>query len=292
MTAVSRGRRMATLSSAFTAPAVAAPALLHAMVILLSGGAASAQEDFRSLDAGRPLKVTDAFPKKYLESEFQFGLQSEWTEGGRRSVQGLLELETGLFRNFEIGAGLEVATEDDGTNAVTGFQALGVEALYNFKHEGWRWPGIAIQAGVEAPTGGALSREDWAVGADLVLSQSFPNRLRVHVNGGYAVSSNVDGGDYWRGGLALDVPMGFSSRLIMGDVYTEIPVGAGPTRMWVELGTRLQVTNLTVIDVGLSTRLDEWDRGAANLGLVFGFSRVFGIGGLVRVPEYPNPRIR
>ena len=63
-------------------------------------------------------------------------------------------------------------------------------------------------------------------------------------------------------------------------------------RAWAELGTRVQVTNLSVIDVGLSTRLDEWDRGSANIRLVVGFSRVFGIGGLVRVPEYPDPSIR
>ena len=86
--------------------------------------------------------------------------------------------------------------------------------------------------------------------------------------------------------------MGFSSRLIMGDVYAEIPVDTGPTRTWAELGTRIQVSNLTVIDVGLATRLDEWNRGTGNIQLVLGVSRVFGIGGLVRVPEYPDPSIR
>jgi hypothetical protein len=47
-----------------------------------------------------------------------------------------------------------------------------------------------------------------------------------------------------------------------------------------------------VIDVGLATRLDEWNDGTANIQLVVGVNWVFGIGGLVRVPEYPNPRIR
>ena len=268
------------------------PLLALAVVAILSNRAAIAQEDFRSLDAGRPLKVTDAYPKKYLEWEFHFGLQGGWTEGGRRSVEGLIELETGLFRNFEIGGGLEVATEDDGAEATTGIEAVEIGALYNFNNEGWAWPGIAMRADAEAPAGGALSREDWAWGIDLILTRSFSNRLRIHANGGYVVASEVDGDDYWRGGVAFDVPVGFSSRLIMGDLYTEIPVDTGPTRAWAELGTRVQVTNLTVIDVGLATRLDEWDRGAANIRLVVGFSRVFGIGGLVRVPEYPNPRIR
>ena len=262
------------------------------VVAVLSGRGAIAQEDFRSLDAGRPLKITDAYPKKYLEWEFQFGLQGGWTEGGQRSFEGLLELETGLFRNFEIGAGLQVATEDDGTTTTNGLESLEVEALYNFKHEGWTWPAVAIQAGAEAPTGSDLSRADWAWGVDLLLTRSFANRLRIHGNGGYVVASAVDGDDYWRGGVAFDIPVGFSSRLIMGDLYTEVPVDTGPTRTWAELGTRVQVSNLTVIDVGLATRLDEWNRGVANVRLVVGFSRVFGIGGLVRVPEYPDPRIR
>ena len=268
--------------------------LFAVVVAVLSSREAIAQEDFRSLDVGRPLKVTDAYPKKYLEWEFQIGLQGGWTEGGQRSLEGLLELDMGLFRNFEIGAGLQVAvaTEDDGASTSNGLESLEVEALYNFKHEGWTWPAVAIQAGAEAPTGSDLSREDWAWGVDLLLTRSFANRLRIHANGGYVVASAVDGDDYWRGGVAFDVPVGFSSRLIMGDLYTEVPVDIGPTRAWAELGTRVQVSNLTVIDVGLATRLDEWNRGVANVRLVVGFSRVFGIGRLVRVPEYPDPRIR
>ena len=276
------------------------PLFAVVVVAMLWGREAAAQQDFRSLDAGRPLKVTDAYPKKYLEWEFRLGLQRRWTEEGQRWLAGLIELETGLFRNFEIGAGLEVATEG-GTSGI-GFplhqhrsedlHGLGVEALYNFKHEGWTWPAVAIQAGVKVPTGGHLSRGGWASAFDLLLTQSFASRLRIHVNGGYVGASLLDGDDYWRGGVAFDIPMGFSSRLIMGNLYAEVPVYFGPTRAWAELGTRVQVTNLTVIDVGLATRLDEWDRGVANVRLIVGFSRVFGIGGLVRVPEYPDPRIR
>ena len=107
---------------------------LAIVVAMLWGREAIAQEDFRSLDADRPLKVTDAYPKKYLEWEFQFGLQGGWTERGQRSLEGLVALETGLFRNFEIGAGLQVATEDDGAGTSNGLESLEVEALYNFKH--------------------------------------------------------------------------------------------------------------------------------------------------------------
>jgi len=262
------------------------------VVAMFWGREATAQDDFRSLDGGRPLRVTDAYPKKYLEWEFQFGLQGGWAEEGSNLLGSNFVLEAGLFRNFEISAGLQVAREDDGTSATSGLESLQFQAVYNLKHEGWTWPAVAIQAGAEAPGGSDLSREDWGWGADLLLTRSFANLLRLHVNAGYGVGSDGDGGDYWRGGVALDIPMGFSSRLIMGDVYAEIPVDTGPTRTWAELGTRIQVSNLTVIDVGLTTRLDEWNRGTGNIQLVLGVSRVFGIGGLVRVPEYPDPSIR
>ena len=113
-----------------------------------------------------------------------------------------------------------------------------------------------------------------------------------HSWGQVMVASRVDGDDYWRGGLAFDIPMGYGSRLLLGDLYAEVPVDSGRTRVWAELGTRIQVSNVSVFDLGLTTRLDEWEAGAANVGLVLGIGRVFGIGALVDVPDYPNPRIR
>lgn len=263
-----------------------------AAALAVSPSQATTQEDFRSLDPDRPLHVTDAYPKKYMEWEFQVGLRGAWTEAGRKALEGLIELETGLFRNFEIGVGLEVATEDAAGVARTGIEAVELDALYNFNQEGWAWPAVSVQVGAEIPVGGDLSRDDWAWGADLILTRSFASRLRLHTNSGYVVSSRADGDDYWRGGLAFDVPMGLGSRIFMGDLYAEIPVDSGRTRVWAELGTRIQVSNVSVVDLGLATRLDEWDAGAGNVRLIIGLSRVFGIGAWVDVPKYPNPRIR
>ena len=265
---------------------------LAVAVLAASPHHAAAQEDFRSLDPDRPLHVTDAYPKKFMEWEFQVGLEGAWTQAGRRALGGLFELETGLFRNFEIGGGLELATEDEGGVSRTGIEAVELDALYNFNHESWAWPAVAVQIGAEIPVGGDLSRDDWALGADLILTRSFASRLRLHANSGYVIAARRDDDDYWRGGLAFDVPMGFGSRILLGDLYAEIPIDTGRTRVWAELGTRIQVSNVSVFDLGLATRLDEWEAGAANVRLVIGLSRVFGIGAWVDVPEYPNPRIR
>ena len=65
----------------------------------------------------------------------------------------------------------------------------------------------------------------------------------------------------------------------------------GDASVWAEFGTRFQLSNSTVLDFGITSRLDQWTDGIANLGLVIGVSRVFGIAGLIKVPPYPNPRI-
>ena len=253
---------------------------------------ATGQEDFRSLDADRPLKVTDAYPKKFREWEFQAGLEGAWSEDGGSAFGGLFELEVGLFHNFEIGMGLELATEDEDGESRTGLEGAELGALYNFNQEGWVWPAIAVQSGFQLPVGGDLARDDVAWGMDVVFTKSFASRMRLHANGGYVVASQRDGDDYWRGGVAFDTPMGFGSRILMGDIYAEIPIDTGRTRVWAEFGTRIQVSNVSVFDLGFSTRLDEWEAGGANLRVVLGISRVFGIGAFVPVPAYPQPRIR
>lgn len=263
-----------------------------ACALVARPGAAGAQEDFRSLDLDRPLRVVDAYPKKFLEWELQLGARGEWAEA-RRGLVGSLEVETGLFRNFELGVEVEPAFENvDGEGSASGLEGAGLHALYNFNQESWSWPALAVQGDVEAPLGGGPGREEWAYGGRLIATRSFASRLRLHANAGYLAAAVADGDDVWLGGLAFDRPIGLFSRLILGGVFAEIPVESGRARVWAELGTRLQLTNLSVLDLGLATRLDEWADGRASVELVAGFSRIFSVRPLVRAPPYPDPAIR
>lgn len=262
-------------------------------VLLLYPGAASAQEDFRSLDVGRPLRTTDAYPKKLFEWEVQVGARGKIVEG-RRSGAVPLALEVGLLPNLEAGIDVEPAFEDPGRRGTAwGVEEVGLHALYNFNQESWSWPALAVQVGVDAPVGGGeVARDSWGASSRLVATRSFASRLRVHANGGYTVRTEADGGEFWTGGLALDFPLGLTSRLVMADVFAEIPVDGGTTRTWAEVGTRFQVSNWTVLGVGIGTRLDEWADDQANVELTVGVSRVFGFRGLTPTPRYPEPSIR
>jgi len=249
-----------------------------------------AQEDFRSLDAGRPLRITDAYPVRYLEWEVQFGVRGTLAEAGRGAA-GSFELETGLFRNTEFGIGFEPAFSRVAGRSSTGIESVSSHAMFNFSQESWSWPAFSIRLNVESPGGGSLGRQGWEYEATAIATRTFASRTRIHANAGYAAAGLVDGGDYWAGGIAIDAPVGLFSRLLAGDVFIEVPVDRGRTRVLTEIGARLQLSNLSVLDIAIGGRLDEWADGRSNVQLVIGLSRVFGLAGLVRPPRYPNPRI-
>lgn len=275
--------------------AATASALLVGSLLALAGvvlpGPARAQEDFRNADLDRPLLTEDAYPVKLREWEVELGARGRLGEGGAGSgATGVAELKTGLFLNGEVGVGIEGAVEDVGPGSEAGLEGASVHLLYNANRETWGRPAFAGRVEVESPGAGELGREKWGAEVRGIATRSV-GRLRLHANAGYRVASVADGDDVWAAGLALDYPIGLFSRLLMGDVFVEVPVDAGRTRVWLEVGTRWQLTNLSVLDLGLATRLDEWEAGRANVELVAGISRVFGIPGLVNVPPYPDPSI-
>ncbi len=249
-----------------------------------------AQEDFRAADLDRPILVEDAQVIKFREWEMEFGGRGRLSEGGS-GLTSIFEVKTGLFRNGQVGFEVEAGLEDGpGADAQAGLESFHVHVLYNLRRETWSWPAVAVRVDGGTPGAGDLGREDWSAGVKGIVTRSF-DRLRLHGNGGYVFASDADGGDYWRLGVAFDYPIGLFSKAILGDVYVEIPADAGRSRVWVEIGTRWQTSNRGVLDFGIATRLDEWDAGNANVELIVGFARVFGLPGLLSVPPYPDPRL-
>lgn len=249
----------------------------------------SAQEDFRASDPGRPLRVEDAIPLKLREWEVEIGFRAAGREAGSAALGGF-ELKTGLFRNAQVGVAVEGGVEDRG-EAAGGLESVHANVLVQLGRETPSMPAVGLRAEVGTPGAGPLGHEAWSASASAVATRSL-GRLRLHGNGGFGVMGDADGGDYWAVGLGFDYPIGLFSRAILGAVSAEIPTGEGRSRVWLEVGSRWQISNWSVFDVGISTRLDEWEAGNANVELVVGLSRVFGIAGLTRVPAWPSPTIR
>ena len=253
-------------------------------------GALQAQEDFRAADADRPIRVEDAYPVKLYEWEWELGSRGRIAEGGEYLVSGLLELKTGIARNWQLGLEANGNQEREANVRKNGVEQFSAHLFYNLNQEGRSTPALALRADILSPGIGDVGREDVGARLRAILTRSY-GRLRLHFNGAYDWASGSDGGNLWSGGLAFDYPIGLFSKAVLGDVYAEIPADTGDARVWAEFGTRFQLTNSSVLDLGLTSRVDQWTDGTPNIGIVIGLSRVFGIAGLIKVPPYPNPRI-
>ena len=250
---------------------------------------AGAQEDFRAADLDRPIKVEDANPIEFRAWEMEVGSRGSAREGSQH-LETVLELKAGLLRNAQLGIELGPVLERGGSvGTEVGLESASAPVFYGLRRETVSGPALAIRIDAATPGTGAVGHEDAQVGFKGIASSSF-GRLRLHTNGGYVVAGDADGGDYWRGGFGGDYPLGLFSRALLADLYAEIPTSGARARVWTEVGMRIQISNVSVLDVGLATRLDEWDAGRPNVELVLGFARVFGIG--VNVGGYPNPAIR
>lgn len=250
----------------------------------------TAQDDYRHLDEGRPLRVEDAYPIKFHEWEWELGTGVTGLEGGALSGQSVLELKTGIFRNAQLGVEAHGALERVAGISETGIEELQLHFLYNLNQEGSRTPAIAARVDAQAPGWGEVARVDWGARIKAMATRTF-GRSRVHLNGAYRWQSESDGDGLWEAGAAWDRALGLTSRMVGGDVFVEFPKG-GPARIWVDLGGRMQLTKQLVLDAGVFSRIDEWNEGVPNLGFTVGVSRGFGLRSLMPVGPYPDPRLR
>jgi hypothetical protein len=248
-----------------------------------------AQDGFRHIDENRPLRVEDAYPIKFKEWEWEVGVAGSIDDTGK-GASSQLEIKTGVARNWEMGIAVHTGWERRGGISNGGIEAVGLHLLYNVNQEGRSAPAVAFRADVMSPGVGdaGLVR---ASGRFRGLATKTFGGIRLHGNATYTMLTPDDGSDYWSLGLAFDCPMALSSRAIMGDPYLEPGHDGEPAAVWLDVGSRTQVTKSIVLDLGLATRIDYWLDGRTNFALTLGVSRDFGFIGMVRVPPYQNPRI-
>ena len=268
----------------------AAWCLLGACILGVSSVEVRAQEDFRHLDRGRPSRVEDAYPIKFREWEWELGTGGFGAQQSGVEIPAVLELKVGLFRNAQFGAELHGVTEHHEGSSGSALEELGFHLLYNLNQEGFRSPAVAVRADLAVPGLGESARSDLGGLVRAMVTRSFGTG-RVHLNGGHVWASEMDGADAIELGIAYDRAWGLTSRLFVVDVLVEVP-RMGATRVTSGVGLRAQVSKRSVVDVGVFTRWDEWQRERANVGLVVGLSRAFGFSWWGSVPPSRNSRIR
>jgi hypothetical protein len=234
--------------------------------------------DHKNLDAGRPLRVEDAYTIAAGEAEIEAGLG---VAALRRGIaRGLLPIEIlyGLAPNFQAGIGTALATDprtkDDGEHSGD----LHLSALYNLNQETLALPAFGVKLDAALPTGVGAHGID--VGVKGIVTKSV-DRLSTHLNAGYTFATDARGEE--RDGryvlvLGASYPVGaprYTRATIIADVFTEqavrradAPIGGA------EIGFRYQLTPRLVWDAGMGTEF-AGPRGRAvftfTTGLSFGF---------------------
>jgi hypothetical protein len=233
-----------------------------------AAGPVQAQIDYRSLDAGLPLRVADA---RVLE-RYAFELSMPWrlATGGGTAHTIAPELAYGFGRDW--AAGLEADIVASGTASLDHASEVSAFVAFNPRRETPAGPALAVALAVARPLEGRATTRAGLTGR---ASRSV-GRSRVHANA--ALTIGGDDAARWWTGLAWDVTLYRTSTLLGVELLAEDDPADGGARWSIGGGVRRQLTPTIVLVAGVRRALDRLP-GATQLTL--GLSHVFGVAALM-----------
>jgi hypothetical protein len=258
-------------------------AVLALCVLAAPTRPAVAQTDYYNTDAGRPVRIEDAYPVERRAFEIQAApLRLERARGGVYHWGIEPALAYGILPRTHLEVGFPLAFVDAGADGRTsGLAGVEIEALHNLNVE-TSIPALAIAGSVLLPVG-ALGPDDAVVSAKGILTRTFA-WARIHVNGEYTFGSRpADAAEpaavaelsRWMTGIAVDRAFPLHSLLLTGELFAREPLAGTDDVAWsTGAGVRYQATPRWAVDGGVGRRLTGDDRawyitfgGAYALGL-------------------------
>jgi hypothetical protein len=257
-------------------------------LLALLAPAAFGQTDYYNTDAGRPIRVEDAYPVERRAFEIQAApLRLERARGGVYHWGIEPELAFGVLPRTQIEVGFPLAFIDaGGGDRTAGLAGVDVSALHNLNVE-TAIPALGVAAGVLLPAGGLGPDKayPWVKG---ILTRTF-TWARFHVNGEYTFGSRptATAGDEsagvaelprWLAGVAVDRTFPLRSTLVTAEVFAREPLVEGEDVEWnTGAGIRYQLSPRWALDGGFGRRLTGDDQawyvtvgGAYAFGLPWG----------------------
>jgi hypothetical protein len=273
------------------------------LFLLLAGfSPARAQTDYYNTDAGRPVRIEDAYATERYAFELKLApVRLERARGGLYNWGIEPEIAYGLLPRTHLELGLPIAILDGaGTTREAGIAGLEVSVLHNLNTETRALPALGLRGDVLFPVGRFAPEHTYgSLTALLTRTWKF---ARVHLNGRYTAGRSPDeptGGpaasplqhgsaetDRWLAGLAVDRAFPLSAALVIADVYARQPIDEDADVEWhAGAGLRYQLSPRFALDAGIGRRLT----GEPSWFLTFGTAYAFGlralIGGLADGPD-------
>jgi hypothetical protein len=234
----------------------------------LAAASAEAQTDYFNTDAGRPIRVEDAYAIERRAIELQLApLRLERERGGAYRWGVEPEIALGLFARTQIEIGFPmVHAEGPRGTRTTALAGLEMSALYNLNAE-TRLPALALAADVVMPAG-PLGPSTSIPTVKAIATKTFP-WARFHVNGQMTFADDdATGGtsgivppanaefSRWMAGVAVDKTLPLRAMLFTVEVVTSEPFEAGAARrLDVAGGSRIQFSPRVAFDAGGGYRL-------------------------------------
>jgi hypothetical protein len=255
------------------------------LCLLLAPVSASAQLDYRNLDAERPVTTEDAYPVERHAFELLAPYQFERERGGGWLHVVAPELAYGAADNAQLGIAAPFAGlggTGAGAGPDWGLAGLDLFALYNFNTESLALPALSLRADASLPIG-PLAGSGARVGVKAIATRSW-GRSRVHANAvrSFGPERDLGAGEVpprWSYGVAVDRTLYRQSVLLVGEVVAARAVRGAPVEVNAAAGARYQWSPTLVLDIGVARRLRQV--AGPDYALTFGLSHAFGLGWLL-----------
>lgn len=264
------------------------PLLAAGLLLSASAGGLAAQTDYYNTDAGRPVRIEDAYPTERYAFELQLApLRLEREAGGVYSWSVEPEVAYGILPQTHVEVGFPLLLRDPGEGGEEfGLAGIEVSALHNLNVETRTLPAFAVAAEVLLPVGEFHSGEV-IPSVKGIATRTF-DLFRVHLNAQYSFASSLPAGaaheesSRWMAGVAVDKTFPLRSLLLIADLYAHEPLSEDGELAWnAGAGVRYQWSPRLALDAGLGKGLAGDDRGWF---LTLGSAYAFGVRSLIPVP--------
>jgi hypothetical protein len=223
---------------------------------LASLAATAPAADHNQLERGLPLRVESAYPIALGGRELQLTTQYERTDASEDRLRLVPRLELGLLANTELTLASELLfgeADDRGSGDVH------LEALYNFNQESLRLPALALEVGLDVPTGERSRGLDTTVGvlATKTIRDATLDQLHANVSWTRNFEARGDERDH-----LYEVVLGYSrpltaDLLFVADVSRRWEIEEHKESNLIGTGVRFQLDPLKVLSAGIALGIGD-----------------------------------
>jgi hypothetical protein len=238
---------------------------------------ALAQTDYYNTDAGRPVRIEDAYAIERGAFELQLApLRLERSGRGQYRWGIEPEIAFGVLPRTQLEVGFPISWFDGNGGGASRVANMDVSLLYNLNAE-TRIPALAVALDVLFPVGG--QGPDRVYTSFKGIATKTFRFARLHVNAQYTLGDAPDQFMFedgavepvvgpqaldvsrWMSGIAVDRTFPLKAMLITAEVFAAGSlITAGGTEWNSTVGSRYQLSPRVALDAGLGRRLTGDDR--------------------------------